>query len=390
MASYISSNSNRFYCGLETVYGQSPAITATNRLSAVKLTAKQELDMAARKDKTGSRTFGGSPQGGRRKTSFDLKTYINSWPVGTDAPAYGPLVQAALGAAPLSSAGGTVSGVSNSTQIAFSAPHGLVPNQGVSFGGEIRFVASVVDPSNIIVNAPFTVAPAAGAPMGGTVTYLPATELPSVSIFDYWSPATAVQRILNGSAIDKMSLSVNGDYHEFEFSGVAKDVTDSSSFSTGQAGLTTFPAEPALGGFDLSVVPGNLGQAWLGAVQQQFLTVTEASLQVDNNLDTRTREYGTSTPLAISPGSRSVTFDFSLFEKDDASTAGLYQAARQRSPISVMLQLGQSAGQLVGIYLKSVVPELPSFDDTDRRLQWRFQKSRAHGTHDDELAIAFA
>jgi hypothetical protein len=222
------------------------------------------------------------------------------------------------------------------------------------------------------------------------VTYLPATELPSVSIFDYWSPATAVQRLLNGGAVDKMTVNVNGDYHEFEFSGIAKDLVDTTSFVSGDAGLTAFPAEPATGGFDLSVIPGNLGQAWLGALPQPFLTITEASLQIDNDLDARAHEFGSSTPMAISPGQRSVSFDFSLFEKDDAATAGLYQAARQRSPISVMIQLGQSSGQLFGIYLKSVIPEVPGFDDSERRLQWRFQKSRAQGTHDDEIAIAFA
>jgi hypothetical protein len=94
--------------------------------------------------------------------------------------------------------------------------------------------------------------------------------------------------------------------------------------------------------------------------------------------------------MAISPGRRTVSFDFSLFEKDDAATAGLYQAARQRSPISVMLQLGQNTGQLFAVYLKSVIPEVPSFDDGERRLQWRFQKSKAQGTHDDEIAVAFA
>jgi hypothetical protein len=390
MASYISSNANRFYTKLETAYGVSPAISATNRLSAVKLTTKQELDVAVRKDKTGSRTFGGTPQGARRKTSFDLKTYMSSWPAGTDSPGAGPLMQAALGATPLISAGGTVSGITNNTQISFTGAHGLVANQAVSFGSELRFVAAVVDASNVIINAPFSVQPPPGATLSGTITYLPATELPSVSIFDYWSPATAVQRILNGAAIDKMSLNVNGDYHEFEFSGIAKDLIDSSSFESGDAGLTSFPAEPALCGIDLSVVPGNLGQIWLGAIQQQFLTVTEANLQVANDLDSRAREFGSAVPLATSPGKRSVSFDFSLFEKDDDATAGLYQAARQRSPISVMLQLGQSSGQLFGVYLKSLIPEIPSFDDSERRLQWRFQKSRAQGTHDDEVAVAFA
>src|ERR1035441_2282016 len=78
MASYISSNANRFYTGLESDYGQTPAITAQNRFPAVKLTAKNQLEKADRRDKTGSRTFVGIPAGLRRTTSFDVTTYMTS------------------------------------------------------------------------------------------------------------------------------------------------------------------------------------------------------------------------------------------------------------------------------------------------------------------------
>ena len=42
-----------------------------------------------------------------------------------------------------------------------------------------------------------------------------------------------------------MSVKLNGDFHEFEFKGSAQDIIDSVSFTTGQGGATTFPAEPA-------------------------------------------------------------------------------------------------------------------------------------------------
>jgi hypothetical protein len=260
----------------------------------------------------------------------------------------------------------------------------------VSFNGELRFVASVLDTANVLVNAPFSVAPSSGAQLNRTITYLPATNLPSVSMCDYWTPSTAVQRVLVGAAVDKMSVTVNSDYHEFEFKGIAKDILDTTSFASGDGGLNSFPAEPALGSFDPTVVPGNLGQAWIGASAQQFQTITSASLQLTNRVEERNHEFGSSTPLAVAPGPRSVLLDLSLFSKDDAATAGLYQAARQRSPISVMLQLGQANGQLFGIYLKSVIPELPEFDDSQTRLQWRFNKSQAQGIADDEIAVAFA
>ena len=55
-----------------------------------------------------------------------------------------------------------------------------------------------------------------------------------------------------------------------------------------------------------------------------------------------------------------------------------------------MFQLGQTQGQLFGAYLKSVVPEVPQFDDTEARLRWTFAECRAAGAGNDEFVIAFA
>ena len=392
MASYISSNANRFYTALESAYGQVPAITANNRIPAVKLTVKQQLEVTDRKDKTGSRTFAGLPVGGRRQTNFELRTLLTNWQQSASGPSYGPLFQAALGAAPVYFAGGSAAASTGTGRLGFAAPHGLAAGQAVSSGGEIRFAAAIVDANNIQLNVPFTTPPATGAPIGAAITYSPATELPSVGIFDYWSPVTAAQRLLCGSAVDQMEIGLNGDYHEFLFSGQAQDVVDSTSYggsTSGAAQLQSFPAEPAVGGFDYAIVPGNLGQAWLGTSPTQFFTITAASVVLKNGLDMRAREFGSSLPRAIAPGERTVTAAFELFSQDDPNTQGLYQAARQESPIGVMFQLGQSQGQLVGVYLKSVIPMVPEFDDSKNRLQWKFRPSKAQGTVNDEIAVAF-
>jgi hypothetical protein len=121
----------------------------------------------------------------------------------------------------------------------------------------------------------------------------------------------------------------------------------------------------------------------------QFFTLTKAEVTFQNNLDVRAREFGSDLPMAISPGQRAVTVDFSLYQTDDAATSALYQAARQKSPISIMIQLGQQQGQLFGVYMKSVVPEVPEFDDSDKRQQWQFQTCRAQGSANDEIFFAF-
>jgi len=389
MASYVLSNANRFYVGLESEYGQAPAITAQNRIPAVKLTAKNQLEKTDRRDKTGSRTFVGIPAGLRRTTSFDLTTYMTSWGGQSSGPAYGPLFQASMGAAPTAYAGGAVGTGSAGTALVFSAPHGLVAGQGVSISGELRFVAAITSPTAVQLNAPFSNTPAAGTEVAQSISYFPATELPSVSIFDYWDPSTAVQRLLCGAAVNRLSIKVNGDFHQFEFEGMAQDLIDSSSFAAGMGQLSSFPAEPAIGAFDYSIVPGNMGQAWLGSTPSQFYTITAGSLQLDNGLDMRSKEFGTNLPQAIAPGPRSVTASLSLYELNDAATQSLYQAARQQSPVSLMLQLGQQAGHVFAAYMMSVVPVVPEFDDSDNLLQWKFQGSRARGTANNEIVVAF-
>jgi hypothetical protein len=389
MASYISSNANRFYAELESRYGETPEITAQNRFPAVKLTAKNQLEKADRRDKTGSRTFVGIPAGLRRTTSFDVTTCMTSWGGQSSGPSYGPLFQASMGASPAMYAGGAAAAGSSGTSLVFAAPHGLVAGQGVSCNGEIRFVTAIVSATAVQVNAPFSNGPAAGTEIAPSISYFPATELPSASIFDYWDPSTALQRILCGAAVNRMTVTVNGDFHQFEFEGMAQDLIDSSSFAAGMGQLSSFPVEPVIGAFDYSIVPGNMGEAWLGSTPGQFYTITSGTFQLDNGLDLRSKEFGTNLPRAIAPGPRSVTAAFSLYELDDAATQGLYQAARQQSPVSVMFQLGQQAGQVVGVYMMSVVPVVPEFDDSDNRLQWKFQESKAQGTTDNEIVVAF-
>ncbi len=388
---YVLSSANRLYVAKEQSYGRVPAVAAENRIPAVKLTARQRLELPERRDKTGSRTFPGVPWGLRKRTEWELKMYMTAWGDQEQPPSYGPLFEAALGGGPVTFSGGTVAEGSSGKILNFAGAHGLTVGQAVTFGAEIRFVASLLSGTGVELNAPFTLAPTAGSPIGKAVTYGPQTELGSVSLYDYWSPATAVQRILNGAGVNRLRVVVNGDYHEFEFSGPARDVLDSASFAGGQGELQSFPAEPAAEQMDYAIIPGHLGEAWLGNAPDLFYTVTAAELALDNDLETRSREFGCKMvpPYAISPGRRKVTLDLALYEQDDAATQALYQAARQQSPVAVMFQLGQQVGQLFGVYLKSVVPEVPEFDDTDRRLEWRFVDCRAQGTVDDEIYVAF-
>jgi hypothetical protein len=221
------------------------------------------------------------------------------------------------------------------------------------------------------------------------VTYFPADALPSVSIFDYWDPAGAVDRVLDGGSCNRLQVRVNADYHELEFSGEAQDIVDTVSFSAGQGGLSSFPVEPAISGNTGLPIPGNLGQAWLGTPANKFLTVTSALVEVDNDVDLRSREFGTQVPQCVTAGMRRVIANFELYEVDDTATRGLYAAARSETPIGVMFQLGQASGQLMAVYMPKVVARVPEFNDDERILRWDFGNSRAQGSNNDDVIIGF-
>ena len=141
---------------------------------------------------------------------------------------------------------------------------------------------------------------------------------------------------------------------------------------------------------DWAPVPGQLGQAWLGSDPTKVLTLTKAQVKVKNNLVTRDFEFGSSHPLALSPGDREVDVQIEVYSTDDGVFQTLYSAAQTEMPIALTLQLGDQPGAMMAVHVKSFIPQVPDFDDSETRLLWNFRSSRAQGTADDEIYFAFA
>ncbi|MEI9814973.1 MAG: hypothetical protein WDO18_21050 [Acidobacteriota bacterium] len=390
MSCYISSNNNRVFVALETTYGAVGAITGANRIPLLKLGAKQVPEHTGRRDKTGSRTFPGLPNRVRKDTTFRFEHTDDGVGECSRGSAAWAVVSGGVGrvAADIRGRDGGECTDDHADRVQCGARVGGGTRRDVRRRDAIRHGGSEFDDggNQCAVHGRRR---SRGSVLGATVTYPVATDLAGVSVFDFWDPAEAVQRILNGSAMDLMKVKVNGDLHEFEFSGPARDLLDSASFETGQASLSEFPAEPASIGFDYTVVPGHLGQVWMGSTPTEMHAITAAELKVDNHIDLRAREFGSDFAHCIAAGQRSVRLDFRVFAQDEAETVGLYQAARQRSPIGVMLQLGEAQGQLFGAYMPAMVPEVPEFLDGETRLEWSFANSQAQGTVNDELYVAF-
>ena len=93
-----------------------------------------------------------------------------------------------------------------------------------------------------------------------------------------------MQRVLGGMAVDTLSIKVNGDFHEFDFNGQAQDLVDTASFESGEFALSAYPAEPSVAPISYSIIPGNLGQVWLGSSPTRFFTITNAECHLYKQL----------------------------------------------------------------------------------------------------------
>jgi hypothetical protein len=387
--SRISTSLNRFYTALEPSYGAVPAIDGNCAFRALTVDLEPVQQYLERQDKSGSRTFAGIVAGGRRSAKFDVEAYLMSGGIAGPPPGAGPLFEAACGDAPAAFGGGTAAANCTPSRIVFTSPHGLGIGQAIGNNGELRFVVEVPDDNTVVVSPPFNSAPAASSAVTATVAYPLAGSLPSFSLFEYWDPPSAQQRILAGGAVNALEVRVQGDFHTVKCSGEGQDIIDSITFSAGQGGLAQFPAEPASRSYRGDPIAGHFGQVWLGAAPDRFQTLVSALLRLENSIALRNNEFGSAVPLGIAAGVRRVTFDFDLFQTDEAATQALYAAARNRSPVIAFLQLGVLPGHMFGAYMKSLVPQPPRTDARDPELKWSFSGARAAGTAEDELWIAF-
>jgi hypothetical protein len=384
MSCYISPIHNHHYVAFEDEYGRAAAIQSVNRFLAVQLDARQTTEKPQRRDRTGSRTATAWAGRFRKRAEFEVRTYLYSLSDG-GRPRIAPLLEGALGSETILGGGATIASA-NGSMVTFSQAHNLAPGHAISIGQDLRFVASVESSTVVRLNAELSAPLSAGDPAGPTAVYSPALDLRSVSIYDYWQPATATQRAIVGAAVDRMEIRANGDYHEFRFSGPAAEILSSSD---GQGGASAVPAEPSGAGEIQSPVPGHIGQLWLGTGPSRMLTVLNARVRLANHITLRLDEFGQTTARCFLPGQREVLVDLEVFSRAATDFDEIYSAAAGQAPVSLHLQLGEQQGQMCAVYLPALIPEIPEFTTEGSRLLWRFTGMQAVGTAEDEIHVAF-
>jgi hypothetical protein len=382
---YTPTFDNRHYVVPEVLFATAGIPSDVERLPLVSMELTKGFHVPKRRDKTGSRTNAGNSAALREAGHFLIRGYLYENPSFPAPPACAPLLAAALGGTSQFFEGATVDSMLGPTRLRFRTAHSVTVGQGLTFGGDIRFITELQDSHTVGINAPFSTLVTSGSDLGPTITFKLGSDVRSLSLFDYWG-GTGVHRVACGAVVDSMKLSLNGDFHELEFEGPAARVIDSASFVPGVGGMTVFPDEPLSQPIRLNPIPGHLGQVWLGS--GPIYTLTEGTMRLDNNVVMRNREFGSSTARLAVPGERSVSLRFSMLQDDMGSAAELCTAAKNRQPLPVMLQLGQQSSQLMGVYLKSLIPQPPAYGDSDSRLQFVFENCVANGAADDELFVA--
>ena len=152
-----------------------------------------------------------------------------------------------------------------------------------------------------------------------------------------------------------------------------------------------FPAEPAIAPLTYSLVPGHLGEAWMGATPALVVLYGD-----EGSTDVQQQSGPQKQRVWFPAGSRNQPRGSQRGDRFHCLPAGRRDHARvvpggngNGSPIPVMLQLGQQSGQMFGLYMSSVIPQVPQFDDSDKRQQWQFVNCRAQGVLNDEIFVAF-
>ena len=397
MPSYVNIAKENIYVKKESAAGTVPSITADEAIDVISADLSASQTYIQRSDKTGNRTFRGIVDGGKRGASFSIDSHLLPSGTAGTAPDADDLFEAAFGSV-RSWAGANTHGATpcTTTSITFAAAQNLIVGDAISDGNEIRFITAITGgtpgaATAVTIDPPLTVAPGLGAAIEGTVSYSLAETLPSVSIFRYSEPSTALQQILNMGLVEEVMFELNGDVHSVKFTGPGQQIIDSASFENGQGGLSSFPAEPASQTRSAYAVAGHFGQLYLGSSISKFLTIVSASLSLKNNIGLRSDEFGSQVALGYTEGIRDVSFAWEVYELDDAATRALWTAARNRTAIKAFGQMGSTTGKLAGFYIPTLVPQVPSLADSENGRKWRFSSARASNTTvGGELYFAFA
>ena len=337
MSNAILSRLERVYMALQGSGSQTDFQTVatlgnSNYVRHIKMTAKNDINLLVRRDKTGART---ATQGvrGRGHGVWNFESSLALSGVNGTAPDFEPLMRSIFGQAPASANGG------------------------------LQY--SFVD-----------------------------TPILTFTMASYRQPSTAMQRIAYGCLADRTVFKIGEDIAEFTSEGECRFVIDSDYFSAATAeelgGLSSFPSEPGAPVSHGGIIAGFTGLISVGG--STIARVRTATVEINNGASTIKDTFGTYIPDDTQGDVRTVTAAFTMYEDDSASQQALRVAAVSKTPVDADLTVGTVAGSIAQFQLKNILLASYDLDDSALRYSLNFPASRAYGTSitsRDEVKITF-
>lgn len=337
MSNFALSRVEYVFPQIETTYGIVPNTTGTatvagaNCCRTIKTTMASQTALIRRPDKTGSRS---QVVGSKGRSFSNWSTHMSLAPNGTagTAPDMDPFLQAIFGVAP-------------------------------------TVVAST------------------------SVTYNLNDAIKSLSLYSFRTPSTLDQRVCLGAVAQEMTLSLGQDVADVQFSGEGLWTLSSNQFSaadtTQKGGLTAFPSMPGSPVTNGGMVVGFTGSLTIAGTAVATLRTASVRIRTGNVVVKDT--FGSYYPTSTEGDEREVTVDLSIYEDDSASYAALIAASNAKTPVSLVMVCGTTAGSIATCTVANLQLTSPTQEE-QRRYITNWSGSMGHAsslTTKDEVILAF-
>lgn len=373
----------QLYAKIEATYAAQPTFTATDAFRHL----DAELGINIR-NRTNAPDRLLTPDQRRRTThkttaSWDLKNAL-MWPSGTlgTAPEHSLFLEHGLGTKTLGTATTTVSASPSPTTTGFTvaSPTGIAVGTMIAVnlagvGIEVRMVTGL-STAAVTVNQAFSAAPTSGDTVKTGVQYTPASNLASSFALGSYitTNGTLFSRQLNGCVVEKLG---------FQF-----DANSEPMFSaSGPACDQTRPAQAQPGGFTTvgtGIPTGLTGALRVSAAAYPFL---KAGINIQNSMKVRNAEYGLAKANGFyRSGRRSVDVSIDAYVEDPAV---LYALGESSVTAPILIQTGNTSGQIIAVYMPAVEFEIPTTPSGDGELTWSFKGTALGTAGNDEIYVAY-
>lgn len=392
----------RHYAVVESTFGTIPAVAGTDWVKHIQASMRRSQEYLVPEHVLGYRTQPPAVPGGNVQGEFRFRGYVIPSGTGTTRPQAFPFFKSAFGEenGPLTSV--TVAATPVPTATVFTVTGtitGLRAGMMVSVGNEIRPIDSVAG-QVITLKIALPAAPAAATAVFG-INYAPKSYPPvSLSLLRYhlaseatWAQATSLflAQASAGGVINDLRLNLGARLYEFEASGLAQDIKDSTGGVGDPAWSTVIQNEPA--------TPSSLGSPLSRAFGSVYLDVPtvgtfvaskilDFAFRLGNQAELQDRPIGSQLADGVSLDRRIVQLDLTVYLTE--ALQALYKDAKARTVHGVFIQLGNTSQKLAGLWLPNAVFDLPEFDEGRRELQLRYNNVTVFGSAgDDEAFFAF-